>query len=387
MGFLIRNMWDRERESVAIPWNSQALKAILASTFVLPLGVPLLSPLLPLFRDMFIVTDLQASYLISAYFFPGIVLSPFIGKILDRVGRRPVLVTCLFTFGCVGMGIAGLTDFTLVIAARVVQGTTAAGIFITTVTVIADSFEGIQQNVIFGINVAVLSAGRALYPLLGGALVRYGWSVPFVCYLAAVLAGAFVFYRFEEMGRVRPSHAQRTVDGWRTIAGLPVVEALALYGATISAETITFGAILTTLPFLLTADFGISAVAIGAVITITTVASSIVAAENGRLARQTSNAQLVASGFLLYGVSLLGMGVAPAPSAIAASAALFGAGIGLILPSVDVMISETILGDSSAGALSLRNSATGLGRAIGPLLFTALASVTGYRFSSSVQGL
>lgn len=58
---------------------------------------------------------------------------------------------------------------------------------------------------------------------------------------------------------------------------------------------------------------------------------------------------------------------------------MFGAGIGLILPSVDAAISHVASAEFHAGALSLRNSATGLGRATGPLLFTGLATITGYR--------
>lgn len=366
-----------ERGSGAIPWRSPAFQTVLVSTLVLPLGVPLLSPLLPLFRDVFAVTEFRTSYLLSVYFLPSILLSPVIGTVLDRVGRRPVLVVSLLVFGGVGVGMMALTDFTHVIAVRLVQGVAAAGIFVTTVTVIADSFEGVQRNVVFGLNVAVLSTGRALYPLLGGTLARYGWSAPFVCYLAAILAGLFVFHRFEETGWV--GHSLTHGSTRRTIAGLPTVEALLLYGATIGAETVAFGAILTTLPFLLAADFGASAVTTGAVITVTTVASAGAAAGNGRLARRASNPRLIATGFLVYGVSLVGMGLAPSLAVVAAVVVPFGAGIGLILPSVDAAISDLVSEDFRADALGLRNSATGLGRATGPLLFTALATVTGYR--------
>lgn len=365
------------REIATVSWRSQTFQTVLVSTLVLPLGVPLLSPLLPLIRDTFALTDLQTSYLVSAYFLPSIVLSPLIGTVVDRVGRRPVLVSSLFLFGCVGIGIIVLREFTVIIVARLVQGLAAAGIFITTVTIIADSFRGVQRNVVFGMNVAVLSTGRALYPLFGGALARYGWRVPFVCYLAAILAGIFVLYRFRELERVRRSRTHVRIQG--TIAGLPTVEALLLYGATITAETVAFGAILTALPFLLVADYGASPVTIGTTLMATTVAAAIIAAGSGRLARHFPNDQLIASGFVLSGGGLVGVGTAPSPTTITAGAILFGVGIGLILPAVDAAISDAVTEDFQASALSLRNSATGFGRAIGPLLFPALAPVTGYR--------
>lgn len=363
--------------NVAVPWHSQPFQTVLISTIVLPLGVPLVSPFLPLVRDTFALTDVHTSSLLSVYFLPGIVLSPGIGRVVDRAGRRPVLVFSLVTFGVVGTSIVFLTDFSVILAARFVQGVAAAGIFITTVTIIADSFGGMQQNVVFGLNVAALSTGRAVYTLLGGTLAQYGWKVPFLCYLVAILAGVFVVRTFEESAR--PGRTHHGVTLRRTIRELSAVRMPVLYGATILAELVAFGAIMTTLPFLLVAEYAISVVVVGAILTATTAASVVVAAGNGRLARRFSNHTLVATGFALYGLSLLGVVVAPSPTVVAILVLLFGAGIGLILPSVDAAISHAVSAEFRAGALSLRNSATGLGRAAGPLLFTGLAAVTGYR--------
>lgn len=75
-------------DETRIPRRSPTLQAILVSTFLLPLGVPLLSPVLPAIRDSFGITDARTSLLITAYFVPGIVLSPVIGMLADQVGRK-----------------------------------------------------------------------------------------------------------------------------------------------------------------------------------------------------------------------------------------------------------------------------------------------------------
>lgn len=367
----------REGAETAIPWRSRAFQTVLVSTLMLPLGVPLVSPFLPLIRDAFELTDTHASLLLSVYFLPGVVLSPGIGLVIDRVGRRPALVFSLVTFGGVGTGIVFLGDFRLILAARLVQGIAAAGVFVTTVTIIADSFAGVQRNAVFGLNVAVLSAGRAVYPLVGGALARVGWATPFVCYLAAVLAGVVAFRRFEESPRSRRPHAGVSVR--RTIVELAARRRLGLYVVTVLAELVTFGGVMTTLPFFLTAVHGVSVITVGAFLTVTTVASALTAAENGLLARWLPTPVLIAAGLALLGLGLLGIGLAPAPVAMVLPVILFGTGIGLVLPSVDAAISQAITREFHAVALSLRNSATGVGRASGPLLFTAAATVVGYR--------
>ena len=57
-----------DRDAVSVPWRSPTVQVVLASTLLAPLGVPLISPALPVIRDAFGVTDAAASLLISAYF-------------------------------------------------------------------------------------------------------------------------------------------------------------------------------------------------------------------------------------------------------------------------------------------------------------------------------
>src|SRR6056297_220038 len=85
-----------------VPWRSRTVQVVLLSTLLAPLGVPLLAPALPVLRDAFAVTDAQASLLVSAYFAVGVVVSPAVGLIADRVGRKRVLVTSLFAFALSG---------------------------------------------------------------------------------------------------------------------------------------------------------------------------------------------------------------------------------------------------------------------------------------------
>ena len=48
------------------------------------------------------------------------------------------------------------------------------------------------------------------------------------------------------------------------------------------------------------------------------------------------------------------------------------------MPAIDAAVSDLVAAEHRAGALSLRNSATFLGRATGPVLFAGLAATTGY---------
>lgn len=363
-------------DETTIPWGSPTLQVVLASTIVLPLGVPLLSPVLPVIRDAFAITDARASLLITVYFVPGIVLSPIIGMLADRFGRRRVMIPSLFVFGLGGGAAAFANDFTVVLALRLIQGTAAAGVFILTVTFISDVFEGVQRNAVLGINAAVLFAGAAVYPFVGGALAAYDWHVPFFVYLIALPVGLFAIRRLEEPASGRPKTGPSYLRG--AVDALPGGEAGALYGATFVLEAVAFGTILTALPFVLTGDFGVAPVVIGAVLTIQTIASAIVAARNGGLARRRSNHRLVAYSFLCYGVGLIVVWAGASVAVVAVGAVVVGVGFGLTLPSVDAAIGRIAPPEYRAGALSIRNGTTFLGRSVGPIAYTSAAVVTGY---------
>jgi ACDE family multidrug resistance protein len=364
--------------SATVPWRSRLVQVVLASTLLAPLGVPLVSPALPVIRDAFGVTDATASLLISAYFVAGILLSPFIGALADRIGRKRVLAGSLVGFGVVGGATAFAPSFAVILALRVVQGVAAAGIFISTVTLVGDTFDGSQRNAVLGANNAVLSAGAAAFPVVGGALVAYGWNVPFYAYFLAVPLGLVAAAVLDEPAR-EEVRSLPGVDYLREAGGaIATSGTLPFYAATFTTEFLLFGAVFTVLPFLLTSEYALAPVLVGAVITAAEAASIVASMANGRLSKSFSNERLVVAGVVAYGLGLLGAWVAPSALFVGVSMLAVGCGIGLVLPSVDAAVSDRIPASFRAGALSLRNSTTFLGRASGPFVFAGLAVVMGY---------
>ncbi|WP_458206747.1 MFS transporter [Haladaptatus sp. NG-SE-30] len=377
-----------ERTRATVPWRSTTVRVVLASTALAPLGVPLVSPALPVIRNTFGITDAQASLLISVYFLTGIVLSPFIGILADRLGRRHVLIPSLFVFSLGGGALALSPDFTTLLVIRLVQGTAAAGIFITTVTLIGDVFDGVQRNAVLGMNTAVLSAGAALYPLVGGVLVGYSWNAPFLAYLAGLPVALFALLLLDEPISERESRSLAYVRG--ALSALTGRRTATFYGSAFFTEVLLFGSVFTALPFLLTEQFALSPVLIGLVVTVAEGVSVGAAAQNGRFARYLSNGAIVTLGFVSYAIGLFGIWLAPTVLLVGLSVMFIGAGVGLSMPSVDAAISGLVLPKFRAGALSIRNSTTFLGRATGPVLFAGLAVATGYRpllFAAGVVAL
>lgn len=367
---------DQSR-GISIPWRSRTVQVVLLSTFLAPFSVALISPGLPIFRNTLGLTDTEASLLLSVILVPGIFLSPVMGLLTDRLGRRRVLISSLVVWSLAGGVIVLNPTFSVVLALRFVQGTALAGIAITTITLISDIFEDVQRNAVLGINTAVLSAGAAAFPIVGGFLVAVSWTAPFAMYLLGLPVALFAFRVLDEPSGEREPRSLTYLR--RVISALSAREAILLYGSALTIDLLLFGAVFTAIPFLLEASYGLSAVLIGLVVTTGEVASTVAASQNGRLAQHLSDYEIITVGFVATAVGLGGTWLAPSPLLIAVATLGFGAGWGMALPSIDAAVSDLVPTQFRAGALSLRGSASFIGRAAGPILFASLAIQNGYR--------
>jgi DHA1 family tetracycline resistance protein-like MFS transporter len=162
------------------------------------LGSGVIIPVLPLFAEgQFGATAFQASTLVSAFFAAQFIAAPWIGRLSDRIGRRPVLIGSqigtvasfvIFIFAeplgaridALGLNILGMSGGLLVLyLGRILDGltfgnVTAAQAYITDVT----SEEKRAQAL--GIISAAFGLGFIFGPAFGGLLARYSLVAPFI---------------------------------------------------------------------------------------------------------------------------------------------------------------------------------------------------------------
>ena len=129
--------------------------------------------------------------------FAALVLA--MGSLSDRFGRRPSLIIGLAAFAA-SSGVAALVDSVeALIALRVVMGVSAALVFPTTLSIIANTFtERRERAAALGVWGACVGMGVALGPVTGGLLLEYFswhsvfWALVPVGLVAIAMALAFV---------------------------------------------------------------------------------------------------------------------------------------------------------------------------------------------------
>jgi MFS family permease len=308
--------------------RAQALTLLLASCLAV-LGAVLLAPVLPDIQDAFAGTagvEALAPIVLTA---PALVIgltAPFAGRIVDRLGRKRLLVGALVVYAVVGTAPLYLPSLQLIVASRVLVGLTEAAIMTCCTTLLADYFHGSQRERYFGLQVIFTTVAATVFFGVGGALGGENWRAPFWLYAVslplAVAAAKLIWQpapqQGAERGRVLPALP------WRTLAA-PV--GVSFLGG------LVFYVLIVELSFKLDAIGVQSTGAIGAISAIASLGTAAGAFAFPRLAR-LGPAVTIPLAFAVSGIGLVGLGLAPAVPLVVVFAVLTGLGNGLLLPSL-----------------------------------------------------
>lgn len=125
------------------------------------------------------LSDLQ--WVIDAYALPMAGLLLTAATLGDRLGRRRVYMTGMVVFTCASLGCAFSNSAEMLIGVRAVQGVGGAILLAVSLPIIAAAYPPDRRGGPIAIYGAVMGAGSAAGPLLGGFLVtHFGWQAIFL---------------------------------------------------------------------------------------------------------------------------------------------------------------------------------------------------------------
>ncbi|MEF8771070.1 MFS transporter [Halodesulfurarchaeum sp.] len=363
------------------PWSSPRFHIILANSLIGVMGVSLLSPVLPALRTVFAVSDTQIGLIITVFTIPGMLITPFVGIAADKFGRRRILVPLLLLFGVAGSMIAFTKTYEQVLVLRFVQGIGGSALVTLSLTLAGDYYEGSRQKAVIGLNSSVLGLGAAVFPLIGGLLAGIRWELPFVFFGISIVVGLVAIPLIEKGETSQTTSTKAQLSQIWEVATQPT--AFGIYVAAFATFFLYYGAVLTAVPLLLSGKYGTQEPYLGIIISVVSVSNAVIAARYGRLQAITSMNALIIVGFVLNGVALLGVRIASSPLHIAVLLIVYGAGFGLIMPSLNSAIVNIATADQRASMLGVNTSVLRLGQTLGPLTLPGLSEVL---FSSAVVG-
>ncbi len=345
------------------------LVIVYATVFLDLLGFGIILPLLPFYAERFGATGVWVGALLAAYSAAQFVGAPVLGRISDRVGRRPVLLASL-AGSAMSLAVTGFADGLVLL----LVGRTLAGLFggsiSTAQAYIADVTGPLERTKYMGMLGASIGLGFVFGPGIGAALAPFGFGT--AAFLAAGLAAvnfvlAFALLRESHTpGRGRAARAQVTLGSFVEALSHPSIGRI--LSATFLA-TFAFVGMEATFALLGQDRFGLTSSSLGLVFTYVGVLAAVAQGGLvGRLNARFGERALASAGAAIMGVTLLALPFAP--GFVAALIVLGGLalGQGLVTPTLSSLLSRESDAEDQGTILGIGQSLAAGARATGPLL-------------------
>lgn len=176
-------------------WEIVSLASI---PLIMTLGNSMLIPILPLMEKELGISKMQTSYIITVYSLVAIVLIPIAGFLSDRYGRKIVIIPSLLIAGAGGLlsGYAAWkmeSPYMVILLGRILQGVGVSGTAPIVLPLVGDMFKREKDvSATLGLVETSNTFGKVLSPILGAALAGLLWylpffSIPVFCVISAIL--------------------------------------------------------------------------------------------------------------------------------------------------------------------------------------------------------
>ncbi|MGW1627483.1 MFS transporter [Streptomyces sp. NPDC002172] len=367
-------------QTVSGPGHRIRITLLMAGSCLPILGAVLIAPVLPKMKDHFAgVPGVDALVPVSLTI-PALslaLLAPFAGVVVDRLGRKRLLVVATVLYALVGTAPLWLDSLGAIVASRALVGVVEAAIMTCCTTLIGDYYSGRQRDRYLAMQTMCASIAATAFFVLGGAAGSAGWRAPFWAYAASLLLAPAMAAFLPRPPRAQPAApaaepsataepAGRRAFPWRPLAGIC---ALTVFGA------VMFYTVQVEMSFLLddmgVTDTGVIGLAIAAS-SVATVVGAIVFTKSGR-----NPLSWLPFAFGLCALGFAVLWIAPNPVVLTAGAVINCLGGGIMLPSLlTLALSKLEYTDRGRGT-GLWIGCFFLGQFICPLVVLALTAAVG----------
>ena len=325
-------------------------------------GFGIVVPILARYAERFGASPWKIGVLGATFSAAQFVMAPIMGRISDRVGRKPVLIASLFgtAIGSLLCGAAG--SLWLLFLGRAIDGASGASVSVAQGAV-TDVISPADRPRALGLLGAAFGVGFVLGPAIGGLAAFGGPHVPF--YVAAAIAGLNGLVAIRRLPETRGRTPKPVSLGGarRLVAG--DLGRLAVTGL---LSTIAFAGFEATFSLFGDRRFGLDEKS--AAFVFLGIGLVLVLVQGGGihpLTQRLGSARLAKVGLVLITLGLVALAGATSWPVFVVALFLLAVGQGVVVPSITSLVANTAGTDRRGEALGFQQSASALGRIVGPV--------------------
>jgi DHA1 family tetracycline resistance protein-like MFS transporter len=356
-----------------IIWTTVALDLV---------GFGIVVPILGRYAERFGANGLQVGLMFASFSVAQMVFAPILGRISDKVGRKPVIVFSLIGTA-VGSFVTGAAGALWVLfLGRLIDGASGASVAVAQGAV-ADIAPPEQRARLMGMLGAAFGVGFVVGPALGGLAALGGPHVPF--YLAGSIAAVNAVAAMIRLPETKPDTSHITEKGQRGSALSPALKRFALVGF---LSMLGFAGFEATFSIWGEKQFGFtegsaSLVFVFVGVTLVAVQGGLI----GPLTQRLGSRKLLRIGLSLVAVGLLLLGVTTTWPMLFVALFLLSLGQGISGPSGSALVAELAPVERRGEAIGYQQSTAAFGRVAGPVMAGALFDHVGINSQFLVSGI
>ncbi len=354
--------------------NKKSLSIIFTTVFIDLLGFGILIPVLPTFASKVIhISDFEIGIVVATFSFMQFLFNPFMGRLSDKIGRRPVILATLLLTSTSYIIFAFTHSFVQLIISRALAGIGGSNIGVAQ-AFIADVTTQKERSGGMGIIGAAFGLGFVFGPLLGGVLSEYGYdAIGFTAASFSFAAFLFAVFALPEShkvtsGKLKFSRADFKLIEMKFLKRISAMPFVAFLMFLFFILVFSVANIYGTFALLGYKVYHFSDKQNGILFGIMGLVSAVI--QLGALKKLTI--RFGERRLLLVGTALMGFGLAMLPygggfTDVAVISAILTTGTALLQPIVLSLISKFSPGDIQGGILGVNQSVSALARVLGPL--------------------
>lgn len=354
-------------------------------TVIALMGTSSLTPALPTIARVYGISSEEIGWLIAVFTLPGVFLTPILGLLGDRFGRKTVVIPSLLIFGVAGSACAIAPDYETLLVLRTVQGIGGAALSALVAAFIGDFFSAEERAHALGYNAGVVSASAAVYPIIGGALTLLSWHYTFLLSVLALPVAALVGW-----GLPPAAATQRETFGdylrrlGSAVANRSVVLVLL---ASFVTFIVIYGVLITYLPFLLERDFHTTPLDYGIVMAANAVAGAVTSLRVGSVMRRYPGRKILTVSF---GVTVIAVVIIPFTGSlpiVVVACVVLGSMQLQVLAISQILLTELVPVAQRGAIMAVNSMAFRLGQTVGPTFLGLILALWGLDMVFVVAGV
>lgn len=361
---------------------------LVLGSFIVAVGMGIVSPALPSFAASFDVGVTAVSLVISGFAFMRLAFAPVSGRLVSFFGERPIYVAGITIVGVSTMACAFAGSYWQLLVFRGLGGTGSTMFTVSAVALLVRLSPPDLRGRASGVWATSFLLGNVSGPIVGGLLVGYSLRLPFLAYGVALFVAAFLGWLLLRNSALAAHDRSSSADAMtmREAFGHRAYRAALI--SNFSNGWAVFGVRIALVPLFVVEVLRAEESMAGVALSVFAAGNAAVLLLSGRLSDQHGRKPLVLLGLGTTAVGTIALGFSDSVVWLLVTSLVAGAGAGMLNPAQNAAVAD-IVGSKARGGSVLAGfqMSADVGAIIGPLAAGVLADTISFQAAFGVTGL